>query len=288
MTNNEFYDLSEHQLNINLQSHTINTAWGNLGYWKNNESTYPNACKQLTLEVANIAQLSQANNLLDTGFGCGDQLHIWATYVNIKSITGMNISDVQTLWAKKTLTEKDYSNNTELKIKTADCCDTQSWASLDHCFDRIIALDCIYHFANKPQYFSLCQQHMASDSLLVVSDLLLSDHPLSFWHKLILKTICAASHIPYENIQTLKQYRIELAASNLVITRFKDISDDVFLPFGFWLKNYIPDAKKSTALTKKNRLFSFRWLKYRGTAIFLAWGYNKRILRYGILQIRRS
>lgn len=287
MTTHEFYDLAEHKLNINVQTHSIDTSWGNLGYWKGEGVTYPQACKQLALAVADIAQLSQANNILDTGFGCGDQLHIWAAHKNINTITGMNISNCQTLWAKQKIAEKPLFKNTAIDITTADCCDPAAWKSFSRPFDRIIALDCIYHFNDKPQYFSLCRKHMTTESLLVVSDLLLTDKSLTPFQKVILKIICFLSHIPFNNFKTEHDYRSQLTNEKLELCLLQDISADVFLPFGAWLKAYIPKVKSSQALRKDASFFSLHWLKYKGTAMFLAWGYKKQIFRYCILRIQK-
>ena len=82
MAQSEFHDLAELHLNINPTTQAIESSWGNLGYWKDSNNGqdivhYPQACQQLAMEVALIADLSPEHKLLDTGFGCGDQLLIW-------------------------------------------------------------------------------------------------------------------------------------------------------------------------------------------------------------------
>ena len=286
MAINEFHDLAELQLNINPSTQTIESSWGNLGYWAEDgcqdKLQYSQACTQLAMEVAHMANLENMESdhtLLDTGFGCGDQLMVWLNIFNVKNIYGLNISQSQTQLAQDTLASAELSINT-CKISVSDCCLKTSWQTLDHNFQRIVALDCIYHFSDKPQYFSLCEEHLASDGVLVVSDLLLATSDLSWWHKFLLKTICFVSHIPFGNFKSFAQYQDQLAQSGLTITQHKDISQQVFLPFGEWLNQYIPQIKNNPNLPKNTS-----WLKYKGTAKFLAWGYKNKVFRYYILRI---
>ncbi len=288
MAQSEFHDLAELHLNINPTTQAIESSWGNLGYWKDsnieqNIVHYPKACQQLAMEVAFIADLNAEHKLLDTGFGCGDQLLIWIKEFNVKNITGLNLSSSQTQFAQENLDNAPLNINTHCEINTADCCLESSWQELDDDFQRIIALDCIYHFKHKFQYFNLCERHLANNGALVVSDLLLAKEHLPIWHKLLLKSICYLSHIPYQNFKTTKQYQQQLATSGLTITQQKDISEHVFLPFGQWLAEYIPTVKNSPNLPK-----NISWLKYKGTAKFLAWGFNQDVFRYYVLKIERG
>jgi cyclopropane fatty-acyl-phospholipid synthase-like methyltransferase len=284
MAQPEFHDLAELQLNIDPASQSINSSWGNLGHWQSNDDQpinhYPQACKQLAIEVAHMASLNSDHKLLDTGFGCGDQLLVWLKNFQVKHVQGLNISHSQTLHAQQTLANTELSSAYQYDINMADCCLESSWKKLDLNFNRIIALDCIYHFSHKAQYFSLCKKHLAADGALVVSDLLAVNNQRTLWQSFLLRSICYFSHIPYQNLKTQSQYQAQLNELGLTMTQYKDISDQVFLPFGKWLNQYIPQVKDSLALPKKTS-----WLKYQGTAKFLAWGHRRKVFRYCILRI---
>ena len=291
MAQGEFHDLAELQLNINPATQTIVSSWGNLGYWPDTggaqlaevSTGYSQACEQLAREVAFMGDINSTHKLLDTGFGCGDQLLLWIQEFNVQTLYGLNLSHSQTQFAKAKITNIPFNENVICEINVADCCQEASWQTLDNDFQRIIALDCIYHFSHKTQYFSLCEQHLVDEGVLVVSDLLLIKEHLPIWHKFLLKSICGLSHIPYENVKTFDQYQQQLADSGLTITRHKDISKQVLLPFGSWLKTYIPSVKDSPHLPKNSS-----WLKYKGVAKFLAWGYKKNIFSYCILRIEKQ
>jgi len=284
MAPKEFHDLSELQLNINPQSGQVESSWGNLGLWSIQENptslNYPQACRQLACEVANMADLKGDHKLLDTGFGCGDQLAVWLQEFKVNNLAGINLSVSQTQHAQKKVAALKLHENITCDLQTGDSCQPSNWQGLDKNFDRIIALDCIYHFANKQQYFSLCKQHLADSGALVVSDLLLQSDKLNVWQQLVLKTICYVSHIPFKNLKTIDKYQAELTSMGLVMSMSRDISEQVFLPFGQWLDEYIAKLNNNEKLTGK-----FSWLKYRGTAKFLRWGYEKNIFSYHILRI---
>jgi 2-polyprenyl-3-methyl-5-hydroxy-6-metoxy-1,4-benzoquinol methylase len=284
----EFHNLSELQLNSDPLTGTINSSWGNLGYWSQSDispstMSYPQACRQLACEVADMAGLNSTHSLLDTGFGCGDQLVVWLQEFKLSDVCGVNLSSSQTQYAQQKIAALQLNANIRCELQAGDCCQPFAWQGLDPHFDRIIALDCIYHFTNKSQYFSLCQQRLLKDGALVVTDLLLNAHIKNIWHKCILKTICYFSHIPFNNIKTLNEYQAELNLVGLTITTDKDISAQVFLPFGQWLKQYIADL--SNAQSDTGRL---SWLKYRGTAAFLRWAYQKNIFSYHVLRIEHN
>ncbi len=282
MAQNEFHDLAELQLNINPITKTITSSWGNLGYWQA-ASHYPQACEQLAREVALMGNLNSTHKMLDTGFGCGDQLLLWIQEFNVKTLYGLNVSHSQTEFAKEKIANASFNINTVCELDAADGCSEASWQALDNDFQRIMALDCIYHFSDKTRYFSLCEKHLAEDGVLVVSDLLLLKDQLSFMQKFLLKSICALSHIPYKNFKTFDQYQQQLADSGLSITQHKDISQQVFLPFGNWLKTYIPSVNNNSSKSKNSS-----WLKYKGVAKFLAWGDKQEIFSYCILKIERK
>ncbi|MEH6346686.1 MAG: class I SAM-dependent methyltransferase [Bermanella sp.] len=285
----EFHDLAELQLNIEPTTGEINSSWGNLGYWASSRqradqsitsTSYPQACGQLARELANIATLDASHKVLDTGFGCGDQLLLWLEEYQVQHLSGINLSFSQTQHAQEKIKKLKLGPYITCSLNVGDCSHERSWQKLDETFNRIIALDCIYHFNDKQNYFSLCKQHLEKNGALVITDLVLTTKNMSFWQKIILKSICYFSHIPYKNLQTQEHYQKHLSNMGLVITQQRYISQDVFLPFGQWLKGYIQQIEYSQKVRHK-----YSWLKYRGTAKFLAWGYKNKIFNYCILRI---
>jgi 2-polyprenyl-3-methyl-5-hydroxy-6-metoxy-1,4-benzoquinol methylase len=230
-----------------------------------------------------MAGLNSTHRLLDTGFGCGDQLVVWLKEFKLSDVCGVNLSSSQTQYAQQKIAALQLNADIRCELQVGDCCQPSAWQGLNQHFDRIIALDCIYHFTNKPQYYFLCKQRLLQGGALVVTDLLLNSHIKNILHKCILKTICYFSHIPFNNIKTFNEYQAELNMVGLTITTHKDISAQVFLPFGQWLKQYIADLSNGQSVTVR-----LSWLKYRGTAAFLRWAYQKKIFSYHALRIEHN
>jgi cyclopropane fatty-acyl-phospholipid synthase-like methyltransferase len=297
-TPNEFFDLEDIQLNYQPETGMLNSSWGNLGCWLDDTKTpindYSLACQQLAVELGRLAKLDKSGKqvklsedlkVLDTGFGCGDQLVVWLNEFHVKQLIGINFSHSQTAFALNALKKnkdqpKDQPADNSYTLKQGDCCDPLVWESVPKSLDRIIALDCLYHFKNKPAYFKLCNQHLADHGILAVSDLILVKPIHNPVYKWILKIICKLSHIPFQNLMTLSDYQQLLTQQGLVLSQAEDISHCVFLPFGQWLNSYIAEMKKHNKARHK-----LSWAKYKVTAVFLRWAHNEQILGYQLLQI---
>jgi SAM-dependent methyltransferase len=298
INHHEFYDLEDLQLNIDPNTNERFSSWGNLGYWKRDslnlvastssdtsaliDTTYPQACEYLAIKLAQCAELDQlpdSHLVLDTGFGCGDQLFVWHQQFSVTSLYGMNYSASQTALAQKSINTAKIEGFT---VRQADACDAIAWQAIPGSVDRILALDCVYHFHNKSFFFDLCETHLASDGILAISDLLLTKPLTNPFHKLILKLICKLSHIPFCNLMTEEDVVADLSSRGLKMARSIDISDAVFLPFGEWLSGHIQQVKKAGLVDQKSS-----WIKYQATARFLRWAYTHQVLSYRLLQIRK-
>ena len=289
VSHQDFYDLEDLQLNIDPISNQRLTSWGNLGYWKQNRSdeitklTYPKACEQLAIQLAQCATLDQLPDthvVLDTGFGCGDQLAVWHAQYSVNCLYGINYSQSQTEFALHALNKAGIAGFT---LKQGDCCEASSWHDIPKPIDRIIALDCVYHFQNKPQYLNHCAKYLASDGVLAISDLQLTKPLTNPLHKLMLRLICKLSHIPFSNLMTQEDASADLLIRGLKLDQVKDVTDAVFLPFGDWLSEHIKLVKNVGVTDQK-----LSWFKYESTAKFLRWAYRHQILSYRLLQIRKA
>ena len=84
------------------------SSWLNLGLWKaqqgsvlvENPSNYASACENLCLCVGDHARLHSKDNVLDVGFGHGDEIAIWRKVYDVYDIIGVNISKDEVEYAK--------------------------------------------------------------------------------------------------------------------------------------------------------------------------------------------
>ena len=71
----------------------------NLGYWKD-ATTYDAACQALAEVLGSAAQLGAGDEVLDAGFGFGDQDRFWMQRFGPKRILGINVTESQVEHAK--------------------------------------------------------------------------------------------------------------------------------------------------------------------------------------------
>ncbi|MEP3450981.1 MAG: methyltransferase domain-containing protein [Parasphingorhabdus sp.] len=268
MKSKEFHDLSELALNSNGQS------WGNLGYWTDGEDSYSNACRALAVQLGATAELNQDSILFDAGFGCGDQLCLWLEHYQVSDVCGINLSESQTQHAKSLLSKNGHSEKPNA-IFVGSANDGEMWPEVigTRKISHMIALDCAYHFPNRVNFFDLTISHLKTGSKLALTDFMLADQAQSkLAYRLLLSLMFRLSRIPKSNIVDQTTYKAELEAIGFHNIQIRDISQPVIDGFAHWVRS-------QTAM----RLPFFARVKYRTTAAFLNWAYNRSILRYAVI-----
>lgn len=198
-------------------------AWANLGDWSR-ATEYSNAAAALALRLGTSADLHPDDSLLDLGFGMGQQLHLWRTHFGVKRIAGYNPSTLQFQHALTVVAGMDM----DLKRKGA-----QDLACQPRTFDKVLALDCAYHFPQRMRVHQRIFQALKPGGIYACTDLLL-DQQRPATSALAVHAICRISGIPHRNLQVQQNYRTRLHASGFQDIRFHDISDEVMLGFARW------------------------------------------------------
>lgn len=287
----EFYNLSERCLNSG------DNYWGNLGYWRHcsakNSTTatafskddYTIACTALAHKLAQAVDLHPACSLLDFGFGCGDQLLLWLQHYQVTHVAGINYSHSQTQVAKMRLLQAGFTKAAN-NVRQGSVAELSAAGQLTtHDINRVLALDCAYHFPSRQRFFYDSYQYLTAHSksksnfnsgFLGLTDIILATENLSWFKRWLLNIMLKLSHIPSHNIVTLQQYNKQLQEVGFQQIAIEDISKDVFVPFGQWV-----NAFKHSIKNQKGS-----WLKYRVTASFLNWAYKRNVLRYVVVSAK--
>lgn len=265
----EFYDLAEVPLNRGGQT------WGNLGYWQDLDN-YSDACRALAQLLGDAADLNSSSTVLDAGFGCGDQLLLWLSEFQVPAITGVNYSSSQTLRAQQHLQCSSYQSRAD--VRQADVDDAGLWRQwLDDGLrvDRVVALDCLYHFPSRERFWQRSATVLSERGRIAMTDLMLADtHKRTSLAHHALRWMFKQSKIPEGNVVHCQQYIEQLKAAGFSDVEVLDISDEVMQGFWRW--------------TRRRRLPWRRWIKYEVTGRFLNWAYRKQVLRYCVVVATRS
>lgn len=268
MSDKEFFDLAELPLNSPDQ------AWGNLGYWREADD-YSSACRELAVLLGERLALSSESVVFDAGFGCGDQLLLWLQQFQVGQLFGVNFSSSQTAYALSQLQRRGLAPQAEISEGCVES--AAAWSAVEASeqpVNRVIALDCAYHFPSRQNFFTKANQLLPDAGRIGLTDFVLGD---GFRGRagLLGGLMFRLSKIPRGNMVTESQYRDELAAAGFKAIEIEDISAEVMPKFGQWLRGFKRDNLRIMPRAQ--------WLKYDGTARFLAWAYRKKLLRYVVV-----
>ncbi|KFY43390.1 hypothetical protein V495_03979 [Pseudogymnoascus sp. VKM F-4514 (FW-929)] len=247
--------------------------WMNMGFWKDTED-FPTACRALLEEVLKSAQILQDEvsssnssviNIIDLGFGCGDQCLYFQNVLDnqsqgnidnqwtnsLKSYVGITLEGPHFSIAQERLGIKQSNNSAALEIYCADAGRPTSWTpeiknavSLacqtndekgDH-ENWLLGLDTLYHF--QPSRWPIIEYaNKELDASLMAFDLCI-DENLSVKQCMILRLMSFFGQSPYANWLTIQEYRerLVLAGYSQEKIEIHDISEHVFTPLAGFLK----------------------------------------------------
>lgn len=262
------FDLSDELLNLT----PTHSHWGNLGFWENTDD-YSQACRQLAQKVGDAAQLNQQSDLLDVGFGCGDQLILWKDHYQVNTISGVNTSQAQVGLAQKKLRKADI--NAFLHHYDHRAIENQS----DRCFSHVLSVDAAYFFDERELWFKQAHRVLKPEGKLIVTDLLMPNQPKDLLQEFIMRCLLWLCGIPKDNVITVDAYIKQLEAAGFNNIHTEDISAEVMDGFAQWLPKY----RQQFEGIKDFPI----WQKYLATSRILSWLRKHDLLRcYLVSSIR--
>ena len=238
------------------------STWGNLGLWTDEALDYPAACEALAVRLAQAASLQPGCSVLDVGFGYGDQLLVWKKRFGVGAITGLEIDPIGIAEAhRKTAAYGDI----QLRLVEGPL------PRLNHC-DRVLALDCAYHFTPRASFFAHAMASLRPGGVLALTDLVLGD---GRDHTRLAK----ACGIPPENLLSQQAYAQALADLGFVHITFESLDDQVLSGF----------ARFGARLLRRRGLEMLRGggPKVLATAALAAWMRRGQRMRYMLVRAER-
>lgn len=196
------------------------SLWFNVGYWKD-ERTYPNACAALARYVGQKACFTAQDNVLDVGFGYAEQDVLWCNEFDVRKIVGVNITQLQVEVAKERIEKLNLSDKIELHVGSGT-----DLNFADDSFDKIIALDCAYHFNTRAEFLKKAFRLLKKGGLLVTSEVLPSSG--TNYKGLLKRLNRKIMHIPNENMYDKDEYVKKLKNIGFNNVEFSSIKNYVF------------------------------------------------------------
>ncbi len=128
---------------------TEQSLYLNIGYWKASPQTLDEACQAMAALVAESAQFTREDRVLDVGFGFADQDLYWMDRFAPAHITGLNITPSQVRFAQERVSERFGPDRVRLVVGSA----TDMPFAADG-FDKVVALESGHHFVTREDFFA--------------------------------------------------------------------------------------------------------------------------------------
>jgi ubiquinone/menaquinone biosynthesis C-methylase UbiE len=229
------------------------------GYWDNPKSAqgtkadYVAAMAKMNNVLFEAGKVGDGLKLLDAGCGFGGTIQQLNAQHSNMDLTGLNI-DARQLAAAEAQTEA--ANDNTISWVEADACQLPFE---DNSFDRVLAVECIFHFPSREKFLAEAARVLKPGGYLAVSDFvptLMFFGKTPFW--MAIRTRIAKTYGTLGNIP-LRSYKAMGKRAGLQLDADRNIRKNTMPTYPFIIKFF---REEGSAEAQKTMIGGTRWMKW--------------------------
>ncbi len=197
------------------------TRYLNLGWW-DGARTFDDACDALAEQLGLAVGMCEGDEVLDVGFGFGDQDDYWLRRFRPARVVGLNVTPLHVEVARQRFPDPRL----DFRLGSATAMDLP-----DAAFDRVTALECAFHFATREAFFREAFRVLRPGGCLAAADVLPAPGRPALPARLFAWGSQAFWQMPRENWYGLEAYHARLAAAGFVDVQVRSVRERVLVPF---------------------------------------------------------